>query len=103
MDAALFLQIYLLIGALLFVSGLFIVSTRRNIIMVLAGIELMLNSSLINLVAFNRFLPGNDGHVLALFVTLVAAASLAVGLALALVLWRKMSTSNLDEYNALKG
>jgi NADH:ubiquinone oxidoreductase subunit K len=103
MTVDIFLKIYLLLGALLFVGGLFIVATRRNIILVLVGIELMLNASMVNLVAFNRFIPEQDGHVMVLFIILVAAASVSVALALALKIWKQKSTSNLDEYNTLKG
>jgi len=103
MTVDIFLKIYLLVGALLFVAGLFMVATRRNTILVLVGIELMLNASMVNLVAFNRFLPSNDGHVMVLFITLVAAASVAVALALALKIWKQKKTSNLDEYNSLRG
>jgi len=95
---------YLALGALLFAIGLFGALAKRNAIAVLMGIELMLNAVNINLVAFNRFLnPANvEGQVFAIFVIVVAAAEVAVGLAIVLNLYRQRLASNVDEADWLK-
>lgn len=99
------LSCYLGLSALLFVIGLFGVLTKRNAIVVLMCIELMLNAVNINLVAFSRFLdPGQLlGHLFVIFTIAVAAAEVAVGIALVLVLNRCRDTINLDDFTWLKG
>jgi len=99
---------YLTVSALLFSLGLLGVLTRRNAVNVLMGIELILNSANINLVAFSRFstaaLPGAlDGQLFAVFVIVIAAAEVAVALAIVLTLYRLRRTPNLDEAKALRG
>ena len=92
------LQHYLLISAALFSLGVFGVLTRRNAINVLMGVELILNSANINLVAFSRYSSsGIDGQMFAIFVIVVAAAEVAVGLAIVLTLYRLLKTVNLDQ------
>jgi NADH:ubiquinone oxidoreductase subunit K len=91
-------------GAFLFVIGLMIIITKRNAIMILIGLELMLNASNINLVAFNRLFPANiNGQMFALFVIIVAVSETAVGLAIILHVYRLHQTSVPDEINELKG
>ena len=69
------LNFLLFLGVILFVSGLYVVITRKNVIMVLIGIELMLNAANVNLVAFSAFDPGEmQGQVFSLFIITVAAA-----------------------------
>lgn len=100
------LERYLVVAALLFGVGLAGALTRRNAILVLAGIELMLTAVNLNLVAFWRY-GGHDataaGLVFVLFVIAVAAAETAVGLALIIALFRHRRTVQLDEVNELRG
>ena len=96
------LQHYLLISAALFSLGVFGVLTRRNAINVLMGVELILNSANINLVAFSRYsFSGIDGQMFAIFVIVVAAAEVAVALAIVLTLYRLLKTVNLDQAGEL--
>jgi NADH:ubiquinone oxidoreductase subunit K len=98
------LQHYLIVSAALFSLGLFGALTRRNAVHVLMGIELILNSANINLVAFSRYGVGNlQGQMFAIFVIVVAAAEVAVALAIVLTLYRLRRTPNLDEADILKG
>jgi len=98
------LQHYLIVSAALFALGLFGALTRRNAVHVLMGIELILNSANINLVAFSRYGVGNlQGQLFAIFVIVVAAAEVAVALAIVLTLYRLRRTPNLDEADILKG
>lgn len=98
------LDYFLYIAAILFVTGLMIVIIKRNAIMVLMGIELILNAANINLIAFSRYdaelLAGN---MFALFVIVVAAAEAAVALAIILKVYQQFNTANMDEVNQLKG
>ena len=94
---------YLLISALLFCIGLFAVITKRNAIMMLMGIELMLNAANINLVGFSKFdAQMLQGQMFALFVIVVAASEAAVGLAIILRVYGLFKTANLDEIDQLK-
>src|SRR6478736_5982825 len=93
------LQGYLIISALLFAIGLAGAVTRRNAIVVLIGIELMLNAANLNFIAFWRFGPNPEaltGVVFVLFSIAVAAAEAAVGLALIISIYRHYKTSNVD-------
>ena len=95
---------YLVVSAALFCLGLLGVLTRRNAINVLMGIELILNSANINLVAFSRYGVGNlQGQMFAVFVIVVAAAEAAVALAIVLTMYRLRRTTNLDEADILQG
>ena len=104
------LSTYLLVGAMLFCLGLYGVFAKRNIVAILMSIELMLNAVNINFVAFNRFIWNEKidvhyvltGHVAALFVIVVAAAEVAVGLALVITIYRNRQSANVDEFNWLK-
>jgi NADH-quinone oxidoreductase subunit K len=94
---------FLYLGALLFSLGLMMILIKRNTIMVLLGIELMLNASNINLVAFNQLYPLEpDGQMFALFVIIVAVCETAVGLAIVLRIYQHYKTSIPDEFNELK-
>jgi NADH-quinone oxidoreductase subunit K len=100
------LQGYLIISALLFAIGLAGAVTRRNAIVVLIGIELMLNAANLNFIAFWRFGPNPEaltGVVFVLFSIAVAAAEAAVGLALIISIYRHYRTSNVDQIESLKG
>jgi NADH:ubiquinone oxidoreductase subunit K len=96
---------YLVVGALLFLIGLFGALTRRNVIGILMSIELMFNAANLNLAAFNRYLhpAALVGNAFALFVIAVAAAEIVVGLALVLAIYRNMDTIYAEDINLLKG
>lgn len=94
----------LYLASFLFCTGLAVVIVKRNAIMVLLGIELMLNACNLNLVAFNQeHGPSADGHIFALFIIIVAVCEAAVGLALVLRVYRYYHTSVPDEIADLKG
>jgi NADH-quinone oxidoreductase subunit K len=95
---------YLLFSAALFVIGLFGVLARRNAVAILIGIELMLNSVNINLVAFWRYISpdGISGQAFAVIVFAVAAAEVAVGLALIISIYRRRGTIAAEEIDMLK-
>ena len=96
---------YLLLAAVLFAIGMFGVLSKRNIIAVMMGIELMLHGVNITLIAFNRFLPVHDlsGQLMALFAIAVGVAEVAVGIALAFRIYHDRETINVDELNRMKG
>ena len=94
---------FLLISGVLFSFGVFAILTRRNAIMVLMGIELVLNAANINFLAFSRFSTGTlDGHVFAVFVIILAAAEAAIALAIVLNIYQNFNSVNVDEINRLK-
>lgn len=97
---------YLLLSAMLFAIGLAGALTRRNAIIVLIGIELMLNAANLNFIAFWRFSEHPEvltGIMFVIFSISIAAAEAAVGLALIVAIYRHCKTTNVDEVNALKG
>jgi len=95
---------FLIVAALLFGIGLYGVLAKRNAIAILMGIELMLNATNLNLIAFTRYItPGLlTGHVFAIFVIAVAAAEVAVGLALVITIYRDRVSVNVDDLNIMK-
>ena len=94
---------FLLISGILFSLGVFAILTRRNAIMVLMGIELVLNAANINFLAFSRFTTGTlDGQVIAIFVIILAAAEAAIALAIVLNIYQNFNSVNVDEINRLK-
>ena len=93
----------LIVSAALFVIGMIGVLTRKNALIVLMSVELMLNAVNLAFVAFARQQGAVDGHVFAVFVMAVAAAEAAVGLALVILLFRKNVNVELDQLNLLKG
>lgn len=96
---------YLAVSGLLFAVGLFGALTRRNVIGILMGIELMFNAANLNLAAFNRFLhpAGVAGNAVSLFIMAVAAAEIVVGLALVMAIYRNLNTVYVEDMNLLKG
>ena len=97
---------YLLLSALLFAIGLAGALTRRNAIIVLIGIELMLNAANLNFIAFWRYGPNPQalaGVMFVIFSIAVAAAEAAVGLALIISIYRHYRTTNLDQIDTMKG
>jgi NADH-quinone oxidoreductase subunit K len=93
---------YLVLSAALFTLGLVGVMVRRNVIIVLMSIELMLNAVNINLIAFSQQLQSAVGQVFAVFVIVIAAAEAAVGLGIILAFYRNKETVNIDEMNLLR-
>lgn len=95
---------YLLLGAVLFSIGVFGVLTRRNAVAVLMSVELMLNAVNINFVAANKFaaVDAAVGQLLAVFVIVVAACEIAVGLALIISIYRLRKTVDLNDFNLMK-
>ncbi|OGV73785.1 MAG: NADH-quinone oxidoreductase subunit K [Methylophilales bacterium RIFCSPHIGHO2_02_FULL_57_10] len=95
---------YLVLGALLFaisVVGIFL--NRKNVIILLMAIELMLLAVNINFIAFSHYLNDIAGQVFVFFILTVAAAESAIGLAILVVLFRNLKTINVDDLNSLKG
>jgi NADH-quinone oxidoreductase subunit K len=95
---------YLVVSAALFSLGIIGILTRKNAVLVLMGVELILNAANLNLVAFSRFSTSNiNGQIFAIFVIVVAAAEAAVALAIVLSMYRIIRTVNLDRADTLKG
>ena len=97
---------YLILSALLFSIGLAGALTRRNAILVLIGIELMLNAANLNFIAFWRYSPRPEeinGVLFVIFSIGIAAAEAAVGLALIISIYRHYKTTNLDQVDSMKG
>jgi len=97
---------YLVLSALLFCIGLAGALTRRNAILVLIGIELMLNAANLNFIAFWRYSPNTEalqGVMFVIFSIAIAAAEAAVGLALIIAIYRHYRTTNLDQVDEMKG
>src|SRR3954452_11686213 len=108
--AAISLQHYLVLGALLFTCGLLTILLKRNAIGILMGVELVLNAANVNLVAFNRFSyagtgasPALDGQIFAVFIIVLAAAEAAVALAIFLNFYNNFSTIDVERAQNLKG
>ncbi|MFZ5875754.1 MAG: NADH-quinone oxidoreductase subunit NuoK [Nitrospirota bacterium] len=96
------LSYYLALSATLFVIGVVGVLIRKNIIIILLSIELMLNATNINFVAFSHYLQDVTGQVFVFFVMTVAAAEVAIGLAIIIALYRNRSTINVEDINLMK-
>jgi NADH:ubiquinone oxidoreductase subunit K len=96
------LPLVLLFSAFLFSAGIYGVLARRNAVMVLMAIELLLNAVNVNLIAFAAELQDITGEVFALFVIAVAAAEVGIGLAIVILLFRNRATINVDEVDLLK-
>jgi NADH:ubiquinone oxidoreductase subunit K len=94
---------FLLLSAVLFCIGVYGTIARRNAVMVLMSIELVLNSVNLNLIAFALMSDTVDGHVFALFVIAVAAAEVGVGLAMVLMIYRNRRSIALDELSEMRG
>ena len=99
----LLLNQFLLLGAVLFCLGVYGVLVRRNAVLVLMSIELILNAVNINLVAFGAWRGSVAGAVFALFVIAIAAAEVGVGLAIVLLIYRNRRSVDLDDIAELKG
>lgn len=98
-------QPYLLFSLVLFCMGLYAVLSRRNLIAILIGVELMLNAASINFLAFNNFTAPDamTGQVVVLFIIGLAAAEVAIALAIVLAAYRARSSIDIDKLRELKG
>ena len=98
------LSYYLILGAILFaISVLGIFLNRKNVIILLMAIELMLLAVNMNFIAFSHYLQDVSGQIFVFFILTVAAAESAIGLAILVVLFRNLRTINVDDLNQLKG
>lgn len=102
MQSAIPMEYYLVLSAILFTIGCVGVMTRRNIIVILMSLELILNAVNINFVTFSYYLNNMTGRVFTLFTMAVAAAEVAIGLAIAVNLVRVRKTMEIDEIDTLK-
>lgn len=94
---------YLIVSAIMLASGLFVVLSRRNAIVILMGIELVLNGAALNFVAFNRFVAtGIAGQLMTVFIIVLAAAEAAVALAIVLAIFRNFQTVQVDQIDRLR-
>lgn len=96
-------EAYLILSAVMFTAGLVGIIVRRNMIVVLMCIELMLNAVNVNLIAFSHRIANLDGQVFAVFIICIAAGEAAVGLAILIQLYRLRSSLNVDEARTLHG
>jgi NAD(P)H-quinone oxidoreductase subunit 4L len=94
---------FLILSAFLFCAGAYGVLARRNSVLVLMSIELMLNAVNLNLVAFSASVRNVAGQVFALFVITIAAAEVGLGLAIVLLIYRNLRSPDLDQVERLKG
>jgi NADH-quinone oxidoreductase subunit K len=98
------LSSYLIVSFILFLSGVLVMLARKNIIAILLGIELILNASALNFVAYSKFLAGNmDGQIFSLFIIVVAAAEAAVGLAIVIRFYQINESIHIDDAAQLQG
>lgn len=96
------LSYYVILSAVVFITGVVGVLIRRNIIIILLSIELMLNATNINFVAFSHYFQNIAGQVFVFFALTVAASEVAVGLAIIIALYRSKSSINVDDFQLLK-
>lgn len=96
------LSYYVTLSAIVFVTGVVGVLIRRNIIIILLSVELMLNATNINFVAYSYYFQNVTGQVFVFFALTVAAAEVAVGLAIIIALYRSKASINVDEFQLLK-
>ena len=93
---------YLVISAVLFGLGLFAIVTRKNAIVVLMGVELILNAANINLLAFSKYNGGMEGVMFSLFVIVLAAAEAAVALAIIINIYKTFNTVDVSSIDSMK-
>ena len=95
---------YLVLGSMVFCIGIWVMASKRNMIGVLIGVELVLNASNINLVAFSRYQTGGfDGQVFALFVIVLAAAEAAIAIAIVMNFYKNFASVDVDKGTQLSG
>jgi len=93
---------YLVISAMLFAFGLFAVVTRKNAIVILMGVELMLNAANINFLAFSKYNGGMEGVMFSLFVIVLAAAEAAIALAIVINIYKTFNTVDVSSIDSMK-
>jgi len=94
---------YLIISLILFCTGLLVIISRKNMVAILLGIELVLNAAALNFVAYSKFVTNNlDGHIFSLFIIVIAAAESAVGLAIIIRFFQTKETIHIDEAAQLR-
>lgn len=96
------LNAYLWLSAIMFCIGAAGVLTRRNVLIILMSVEIMLNAVNLTLIAFGRYLPDVDGQIIVFFVMAIAAAEVAVGLAIVVSLFRHKGSLDIDQANLMK-
>ncbi len=96
---------FILVGAALFSMGLYGVITRKNAVLILASVELMLAAVNINMVTFDTYLqdPLHSGQIFSLFIIALAAAEVGIGIAIVLMIYRNRQSADVDELNLMKG
>jgi len=96
---------YLVVGAVLFCTGLFTMMTKRNAIGILIGVELVLNSANVNFAAFDRFGEASrfDGQIMAIFVIVLAAAEAALAVGICINVYKNLSSVDVDLATSLQG
>ncbi|MDP8206964.1 MAG: NADH-quinone oxidoreductase subunit NuoK [Candidatus Electryonea clarkiae] len=94
---------YLILSAIIFAIGVTGVLTRRNVLIILMSVELMLNSANMTLIAFSHYLQNIDGMVFVFFTMTVAAAEVGIGLAIVVTMFRNKGTIDVGNFNLLKG
>ena len=99
------LTAYLIVGALLFGIGVYAIIAQRSAVMILMGIEVLLNAIGLNLIAFWRFVnPGDySAQIFTIIIVTIGAVEMGIGLAIMMLLYRNRGTVQVDEYDALKG
>lgn len=95
-------QHYLFLSAVLFTIGVAGVMIRRNVIVILMSLELMLNAVNLTFIAFSHYMNSIEGQIFVLFIMVVAAAEVAVGLAIAVAIFRQKGTVNVNDINLMK-
>ncbi len=94
---------YLTLGAILLALGVFIVTSRRNAIVILMGVELILNGAALNFVAFSRYVAGGiNGQMMTVFIIVLAVAEAAVALAIVLAIFRNFQTVRVEQVDRLR-
>lgn len=97
------LSAYLIVSLVMFLGGIVVILARKNIIGILLGIELILNSAAVNFVAYSKFVTQKlDGHIFTLFIIVVAAAEAAIGLAIVIRYYQLKETVHIDEVSELR-
>ena len=99
------LTAYLLVGAALFAIGLYAILVQRTAVMVLMGIEVLLNAIGLNLIAFWRYVAPADysGQIFTIIIVTIGAIEMSIGLGLMMLLYRRRQTVQIDKYDALRG
>lgn len=94
---------YLVISLFLFIIGIIVMISRKNLVAILLGVELVLNAAALNFVVYSRYLANNlDGHIFSLFIIVIAAAEAAVGLAIVIRFFQIKETIHVDEATQLR-